>query len=64
MKKTGSRGKMQGTPGSPLAWKTMRPIRPNPLMPILTAIAMSEVGQKFADALEVASTAAAGHTAV
>ena len=30
----------------------MRPIRPNPLMPILTAIAVSEVGQKFADALE------------
>ena len=43
---------MQGTPGSRLAWKTMRPIRPNPLMPILTAIAMSTMGHKFTDGLE------------
>jgi len=33
------------------AWKTMRPMRPNPLMPIFTAIAISTMGQEFGDAL-------------
>ena len=28
------------------AWKTMRPMRPNPLMPIFTAIATSTRGSK------------------